>query len=215
MKLLITGKKKLIALFILAALAFGCSLCWLAVRVYEVVEYFGTAAEDPAAEPSSPEGGNTDGKDTLPPPPPGNERKKGEVREHPITPTATGELPVTTPKTSGILKRTKVDLPPEALDWTKDGRHPIPGDLIRVNIPGAREYTVEVQSFEVEDNAITLLGTLCGEHGECSMLAIRGRINVRLIDRKNNRTYYLFYHLHEDSYTIEEVDPSLIPPAIM
>ncbi len=234
MKLPISGRKKLIFLLILSSALCAVSALWLGVRVLDITDLLHSAGSPSSPAPASPPEGNGEktkpdaGKKPAPipagekgkkpePPPSGEKGKKTpaeQPREIPIIPSDPRELPVTTPATSGIVRVTSVQLPPSAMDWTKKGLRPRPGDVIRVNVPQAREYLIKVQSFEVTaEDGMTVLGRLLHEEGEASMLAVGDKMSVQIVDRTQRRVYNLYYNIREKTYTVVEIDPSLIPPA--
>lgn len=222
MKLPISGRKKLICLLILSSALCAVSALWLGARILDITDLLHSAGSPSSQAPASPPEGN--GEKTKPdagkkpePPPAGEKGKKTpaeQPREIPIIPSNPRELPVTTPATSGIVRVTSVQLPPSAMDWTKKGLRPRPGDVIRVNVPQAREYLIKVQSFEVTaEDGMTVLGRLLHEEGEASMLAVGDKMSVQIVDRTQRRVYNLYYNIREKTYTVVEIDPSLIPPA--
>jgi len=222
MKLPVLGRKKLIILLVLSSALCAASALWLGARILDITDCLHNGGSPSGPDPASPPEGDpekteTDGKKKPAPPPSGEKGKKTpaeQTREIPIIPSDPRELPVTTPTTSGIVRITAVQLPPSAMDWSRKGMRPRPGDVIRVNVPQAREYLITVQSFEVTaEDGMTVLGKLLHEEGEANMLAVGGKMSVQIVDRTHRRVYNLYYNIREKTYTVVEIDPSLIPPA--
>ncbi len=227
MTLFTTDKKKIIALLLLSVILFAGAAVYFGIRllekaeIYEVTEYFG--GEAAAATMDAPREGEvlrTGGPkdDTAPSMTAGG--SKHVPREIAVHATQIGELALDAPEEAGIVRAITVDLPDEALSWTKEGKQPAVGDRIRVRIPDAPEYVVCVTDFSVDQGGMTVCGRLEVLNGECTMHALKGEaaaaegeISAKLVDRSHGRVYNLYYHMREKKYTVVEIDSSRIPPA--
>lgn len=121
---------------------------------------------------------------------------------------------INTPQTDGTCSMYEVKLSDGALDWTKPGREPVKGDLIEFELLPNQVYRFEVLSVDIftDPAKIVVHGKLTNKAGTVYMLLLNGRLLLHLEDYDTPRTFNLYADTQsEDSYIIQEIDPTKIP----
>ena len=123
------------------------------------------------------------------------------------------ELHYSEPKNDGIVAEYEVELPPNALDWSRPANEPAEGDTVTAEVlPGIR-YSFIVRSVEISTTPrkVIVTGQLSGTMGDATMIALDGRLLLQIDDRtpERPRVYTLFFAIDntgKNSYIVQEID---------
>lgn len=177
------------------------------------------AGEDsPASTPSEP-GGAKDGAADIPVS--AGETGKDTPPAHDLgTLPATETREVETPGADGVVRRSTIELPPHALDWTRPERHPQPGEIISLELPVNHKFLFQVLSLEElpQGAGLVVYASLCNARGKVVMMFCEDHFSLQLQDEEAHRSYMVYYNVRENHYTVEEADSTLqrvtpAPPA--
>lgn len=123
-----------------------------------------------------------------------------------------------TPHNDGTIAIYEVELPTEALAWSRPGNEPSMGDIISTNVLEGVSYTFRVSSVDIQENSskVIVLGQLISKHGDVTMIAHNGRLLLQIDDRSDStpRVYNLLSasdNIKRDCYMLQEIDSSLTP----
>lgn len=216
MKKIIT--KRRVAMVLAAALTIGAVLALCERRgITSLTGYL--AGMHAGAEPAVPQDPPAEGTADPAVQPGGVSGEKGDdaggvlvSSDKDDTPTALGTLvPGTVQQVDepgGVVSRTQVDLPQEALAWTTPGKYPSVGELLSIGMPSGRTYVFQVISFEQlpEGRGLVVLAELQNGHGKVNMMFYTDHFSMQLVDREAKRSYSVFYDVRDNHYTVEEAD---------
>lgn len=166
----------------------------------------------PDAEETTPQKGDVSSPPTAPTSGK-NKEANGEEPQNLGTLTVQGTEEIEHPGSDGVVRRTKITLPPEALSWTQPTRYPKEGDLLQITVPENHLFIIEVLSFEElpDGRGLVVLGGLFNGSGQANLMLHRNYFSLVISDEDHHRAYNIFYDVTNDYYVVEEIDQTLSP----
>lgn len=220
------NKKYLPALLICGVTALGSAL-WLTTRrniidITALMASMHTPADAPQAAPAPDNAAvatATDTKSDKPAAPESTDTPLNDKEAATTSPRNLGAITtqetetIDNPGNDGVIRRSRITLPEEALAWAQPEQYPKVGDLLQITIPENHHFIIDVLSFEQlpEQRGLVVLGGLHNGKGKADLMLYETHFSLVITDEENHRAYDIFYNVTQNYYTVEEIDTTLFP----
>lgn len=146
-----------------------------------------------------------------------NDEKGGNTPQNLGSITVQETEEIAEPGADGVVRRSKITLPEEALAWTRPAQYPKNGDLLQITVPENHRFIIEVFSFEQlpQERGLVVLGALFNGKGRANLMLYESHFSLSIVDEEHRRIYNIYYDVTQNYYTVEEIDttvrPALLP----